>query len=124
VKLLIDMNLPPAWVRVFEEQGWSSVHWSSVGDPRAPDATLLEWAKRNDYVVFTHDLDFGMVLALTQATGPSVIQARTQDVLPDAIGKLVVAAIHAHEDALTRGALITIDQATARARVLPILRTP
>ena len=23
MKLLIDMNLPPAWVHVFEKEGWS-----------------------------------------------------------------------------------------------------
>jgi len=37
VKILIDMNLPPSWVQVLERQGWSAIHWSTVGDPRATD---------------------------------------------------------------------------------------
>ena len=28
--ILIDMNLSPAWVDWFEEQGWPAVHWSAV----------------------------------------------------------------------------------------------
>jgi predicted nuclease of predicted toxin-antitoxin system len=40
-------------------------------------------------VVFTHDLDFGGVLALTHAAGPSVIQVRSEDPVPEVIGVLV-----------------------------------
>ena len=32
MKILIDMNLSPEWVAVFENHGWSAVHWSTVGD--------------------------------------------------------------------------------------------
>lgn len=42
----------------------------------------MAWARANDYIVFTHDLDFGAMLALTNAESPSVIQVRTQDVTP------------------------------------------
>ena len=31
----------------------------------------MDWALTNGYAVFTHDLDFGTLLALTHATGPS-----------------------------------------------------
>ncbi len=43
----------------------------------------MGWERSNGYVVFTHDLDFGMMLALTQVAGPSVLQVRGQKVLPD-----------------------------------------
>ena len=33
----------------------------------------MDWALRHDYIVFTHDLDFGTMLALSHATGPSVL---------------------------------------------------
>ncbi len=77
MRLLIDMNLSPDWVDIFQQQGWQALHWSDVGDPRAADATIMEWARANGCVVFTHDLDFGTVLATTRAQGPSVIQVRT-----------------------------------------------
>ncbi len=31
MKLLLDMNLSPAWVRFLEENGFEAVHWSTVG---------------------------------------------------------------------------------------------
>ena len=39
----------------------------------------MAWARENGYVVFTHDLDFGTLLALTRDAGPSVIQVRTHE---------------------------------------------
>lgn len=80
----------------------------------------MAWAKENGHVVFTHDLDFGTILALTQAEGPSVIQIRTQDVTPSAIGKLVINALRQFQPELERGALIVVDEATVRARILPL----
>ncbi len=51
VKLLVDMNLSPDWVPVLKSHGWSVVHWSTVGDPRASDRTIMEWAAKHEYVV-------------------------------------------------------------------------
>jgi predicted nuclease of predicted toxin-antitoxin system len=76
MRILIDMNLSPQWVGVFERHGWQAVHWSTVGDPRAIDRVIMDWAQANQYVVFTHDLDFGAILAVTHAAGPSVISGR------------------------------------------------
>lgn len=121
MKILIDMNLSPAFVKVFENADIDSIHWSSVGDVRATDRSIMKWAKTNDYIVFTHDLDFGALLAATQAEAPSVIQIRSQEVLPDQISKLVIAALRQFETQLEVGALVTIDESQARARILPIL---
>jgi predicted nuclease of predicted toxin-antitoxin system len=82
----------------------------------------MRWALARGYVVFTHDLDFGALLALTTATGPSVIQVRTQDVLPESLGPTVVAALRRFESVLTEGALVTINERTSKARILPLAR--
>ena len=81
----------------------------------------MDYAREAGFVVFTHDLDFGNVLAVTRARGPSVIQARVEDPIPSVIGDAVVAAIIEHEDDLCRGALITLDPDRLRARILPIV---
>lgn len=120
VKILIDMNLTPDWAPVLQNHGWTSIHWSAVGDPRATDRTIMDWAVANGYIVFTHDLDFGTMLALTHATGPSVFQVRTQDVLPQHLEALVVAALHQHDADLAAGALVVVDENKCRVRVLPI----
>ncbi len=119
MKILIDMNLPPRWVLVFAEAGWEALHWSQVGAPTASDREIMSWARNNDYIVFTHDLDFSALLATTQGEGPSVIQIRTQNVLPEAIGTLVINAMKQFQHELKKGALITIDPHRARSRILP-----
>ncbi len=119
MKLLIDMNLSPDWVGVFTREGWESLHWSRTGDSRAQDCVLMEWAKENGFIVFTHDLDFGVLLAITRAEGPSVIQVRTQDIMPQKLGDRLVKILRQYEATLANGALITVDETRDRVRILP-----
>ena len=120
LRLLIDMNLSPEWVQVLRKHGWQAVHWSSVGDPQDSDEEIMDWAVTHQHVVFTHDLDFGTMLALSHQTGPSVLQIRTQDTLPDYLEGLVIAALVQHEADLSAGALVVVDESRSRVRVLPI----
>ena len=120
VQLVIDMNLSAEWVAELAKYGWSAVHWSTVGDPAAEDSVIMAWALANDRVVFTHDLDFGTMLALTHTAGPSVFQVREQNVLPEDIGPLVVAALRQYEAELAAGALVVVDAKKVRVRVLPL----
>lgn len=57
VQIVVDMNLSVEWVAELGNHGWSAVHWSAVGDPRADDSVIMEWALANGFTVFTHDLD-------------------------------------------------------------------
>lgn len=114
------MNLSPAWVEEFAKHGIEAAHWSTIGDPKAPDVDIMDWARKLSYVVFTHDLDFGTTLALTHANGPSVIQIRGQRVLPDQVGQILASVLNRHETDLQAGALIVIDQAKQRVRTLPL----
>lgn len=95
-----------------------------MGDPQASDAAIMEWARRGGHVVFTHDLDFSALLAATQASAPSVIQVRAQDVLPDAIGADVLHVLRTRATAIEEGAVVTIDKAGSRVRILPIHGRP
>lgn len=67
LRLVVDVNLSPAWVDALTDAGWDVVHWTTVGDPRAPDQEIMAWAREHGRVVYTHDLDFGTLLALTGA---------------------------------------------------------
>ncbi len=122
MKIVIDMNIPPTWVSVFEAAGYEAVHWSTVGNIKAKDSTIMAWAVSNGYMVFTHDLDFGTLLAISEAETPSVIQVRTQDVFPDKLGKIVLNALKQFQSELETGALVTVNEAQAKARILPIKR--
>lgn len=120
LKVLVDMNLSPEWARLLTDSGWPSVHWSNVGDPRASDTSIMAWAKENRHIVFTHDLDFGAALAMTNASGPSVLQVRTRSALPEHLQSVVVAALNQYAATLEFGALIVIEDHRNRVRVLPL----
>ena len=122
MKLIIDMNLSPEWVKIFERNGFKAEHWSNVGDPGASDRTIMDWARANRYTLFTHDLDFGAILAVTHGEGPSVLQVRTQDVTPDHLEGLIINVLTQYAALLDKGALVIIDEAKSRARVLPLTR--
>lgn len=120
MKFLVDMNLSPLWIPFLKQHGFEAIHWSDVGPASAPDPEIMEHAAEGKFVVFTHDLDFGRLLALQRNSRPSVVQIRTQDVLPVNIGLLVVNALNVARTYLDAGALITIDTVQHRIRLLPI----
>jgi uncharacterized protein (DUF433 family) len=76
MRLLLDMNLSPAWVDFLEAEGWETVHWHAVGEPNAPDGEIMVWARDHGCYVVTNDLDFSAILAATRAEGPSVVRIR------------------------------------------------
>lgn len=120
MKILIDMNLSPDWVREFKLHNIEAVHWSAVGKFDAADDIIMEWARRNEYIVFTHDLDFGTALALTKAEKPSVIQVRTQDVTVTHLNKMLMPTLNNYADLLEKGAILVIDEDKQRIKILPL----
>ena len=123
MKVLVDMNLSPRWVGLLNGVGMQAAHWSAVGKVDAPDAEIMTYAAANDYVVLTHDLDFSAILAATHGEKPSVVQIRAEDVNPDAIGTQIIAALRQMESELREGALLTVDPARTRLRLLPLHHT-
>ena len=69
----------------------------------------MSYAQSHGYIVFTNDLDFGTLLAIAKSHLPSVVQVRNQDLLPVAIGDVVISALRQVEEQLELGALVTID---------------
>ena len=118
--LLIGVNLSPEWVEVLTDAGLQAVHWSTVGDPAAPDEEIMDWPLTRGYTVFSHDLDFSTMLALTRATGPSLVQLRGPKVLPEQIGPLLIQSLQRFETDLQAGALLLIEPGRSRARLLPL----
>lgn len=120
MRIVLDMNLTPDWIPALAALEHEVVHWSSVGSPRASDREILGWARKKGYVVFTHDLDFGTILAATEADAPSVIQIRTADPTPAHCLGLIQEALKRFESELEAGALLSIDEERSRIRLFPL----
>lgn len=82
----------------------------------------MQWARDHEHVVFTHDLDYGALLYATNASAPSVIQIRGEELRPQFIGDLVMSAIRKASVDLLAGALVTIDPHKMRISTLPLGR--
>lgn len=65
---------------------------------------ILTWERAHGRVLVTHDLDFGAILADTEAVGPSVIQIRVQDLLAPEAAETIVNAVEVASPAILRGA--------------------
>jgi predicted nuclease of predicted toxin-antitoxin system len=124
MKILIDMNLSPRWVSVLSNAAIAAAHWSGIGSAKAPDRDIVVHARGEGWVIPTHDLDFGAILAVTNCEKPSVIQIRYEDVSPEAVAQMVISAIRQMSAELELGALVTIDPRKARLRYLPLHRDP
>jgi predicted nuclease of predicted toxin-antitoxin system len=112
VRIVIDMNLSVEWVAELAQHGWTAVHWSTIGDARAEDSVIMDWARANGHS--------GTTLALPHAAGPSVIQVRGQNMLPEHMGPLVTSALRQHDAALATEALVIVEEQKSRVRVLPL----
>jgi predicted nuclease of predicted toxin-antitoxin system len=120
LQLVVDVNLSPEWVPVLINVGFEAVHWAQIGDPAAPDQEIMDWATANDYAVFSHDLDFSTMLALTKAGRPSVVQLRGPKVLPEQIAEPLIQSLRRFHADLEAGAVLLIEPGRSRVRVLPL----
>jgi len=41
VRRLVGVNLSPEWTAELDRHGYSAAHWSTVGEPRAADVTIM-----------------------------------------------------------------------------------
>jgi predicted nuclease of predicted toxin-antitoxin system len=118
MKILIDMNLSPAWVEFLNGAGFEATHWTKLGAARIPDAPILGYAAKRDFVVLTQDLDVSAILASPKTERPGVVLVAAADTAPGAIGVQVMAALRQAAADLGNGALVAVDPARKSLRLL------
>ena len=115
------MNLSDKLVKHLREAGFECQHWKEVGNPKALDRELFDWAKHNDAVVITRDLGFSDILVATQFDAPSVMQVRCVDSHSKSAFPIILQALRQCEDHLCRGALVVVSENRLRIRTLPLI---
>ena len=73
MKFLADMGISPRSVEYLRTVGHDAVHLHELGLDRMADTDILAKARVEGRIVLTHDLDFGDLLAASQALLPSVV---------------------------------------------------
>lgn len=121
MRFLFDMNLTPRWVVSFASSGYEALHWSAIGPGTTPDSEICSYARENQLVLITNDLDFPQLLAHTQAAAPSVILLRGEPLVPELRLDSLLAAIAECREDLRSGAILSVDwSGRPRARLLPL----
>jgi predicted nuclease of predicted toxin-antitoxin system len=121
MKIIVDVNLAVRWASMLSNRGIEAVHWSTIGAANAQDVEIMSYARQNNYSVFTNDLDFSAILVSTRASGPSVIQIRTDDTRPEAHLDRVADSLIKFSAAIEQGTIITIDPNKTRLHILPFV---
>ena len=120
MRFLADMNLSPLSVEALRGQGWDILRVSEILPASAGDLEILEWARRQERVVITQDLDFSALVALGGYSKPSLVTLRLSTASPDTVTARLLQVIPDLKELLQAGCAVTIGDATVRLRPLPI----
>ena len=117
---LADMNISPITLRELKKHGWDIVRVSEVLNANAKDEEILRYARVNNMVLITQDLDFSALLAIGGYGGPSVICLRVEEPHPMLVVRRLVEVVPEIMRQLKEGIVVSVDEASARYRTLPI----
>ncbi len=102
--------------------GFDVVHTGEVGMATATDEELVAYAYRDGRTVITLDADFHALVALSNATSPSVVRVRIEGLRGGDLALLVERVLALCLDDLRKGAMITVSESRVRVRLLPLAR--
>ena len=89
IRLLLDQGLPRSTATLLQAVGWDVQHVADVGMSCASDSELLHFARKERRVCVTLDADFHAQLAVSGATGPSVVRIRIEGLRGRALADLL-----------------------------------
>ena len=95
-------------------------HLREEGLQRATDAEIVKKATKERRTILTCDLDFGDLMATSAEICPSIIVFRLQNERPENVNKRLEQVLEESFDALEKGAIISVEEARHRVRLLPI----
>ena len=120
MKFLADMGISPRSVEHLREKGYEAIHLVEEGLERLADSAILEKGRVEGWIVLTHDLDFGELMAVSGADLPSVVIFRLRNMRPERVNRYLEEIISEYEGILERGAIVSVGEGRVRVRSLPI----
>jgi predicted nuclease of predicted toxin-antitoxin system len=120
MRFLADAGISPKTVEFLRRLGHDAIHVRELSMQRAPDRLIAEKARIDNRILLTFDLDFGAILAFGVVNRPSTMIFRLADETADSVNRRVEAVLPEQVEALESGALVLIEDARYRMRLLPI----
>lgn len=122
MRFLADMCmslLTGVWLR---EQGHDAVHLEELGLRQLADPEIIAMSRVEDRILLTMDLDFGYLLAVSEANLPSVILFRLSDQRSEIVNQRLAEVLANYGGRLEKGVIVSVTDHAARLRKLPIQR--
>lgn len=120
MKFLADMGISPKTVIWLKNQGFDAVHLVEQGLEKLTDEEILIKANNEQRIILTLDLDFGLLLAITKSSLPSVILFRLGNESREIVQTRLKEILEECQNELLSGAIISVDDDSFRIRNLPI----
>lgn len=118
--ILLDQGLPRSTATLLRGAGWDINHVGELGMSRARDEEILRYARREGCAIVTLDTDFHAIVAVENASGPTVIRIRIEGLNGQAMTNLLTSMWPRIEEHVARGAMITVTPHAIRIRHLPL----
>jgi predicted nuclease of predicted toxin-antitoxin system len=122
IRLVLDQGLPRDAATQLRELGYQCEHAGEIGMWRAADDEILAYASGKHAIVVTLDADFHTILAVSGASGPSVIRVRLQGLGAPKVVELIHHVLAAFDADLRDGSLVTVKAHKTTCHRLPIGR--
>ncbi|MFV1981043.1 MAG: DUF5615 family PIN-like protein [Rhodothermia bacterium] len=120
MKLLLDQGLPRSTAELLREHGFDAVHTGECGLAEARDDAILEAGRSQGRTIVTLDSDFHTILALKEASGPSVIRVRLEGLRGPEMAGLIRKVVKVCREDLESGAAVSVGPSGIRLRRLPV----
>ncbi len=120
ISILLDQGLPRSAASLLRDEGWDALHTGDIGLSRSTDRQILEFARNEQRVIITLDSDFHTILALTNASTPSVIRIRLEGLRGPDLALLIKKIWPRVEPQVKKGAMVTVTESGIRIRNIPV----
>lgn len=120
IRFLLDQGVPRDAAAQLRDLGYECTHVGEIGMWAAPDREILRWAAEQGAIVVTLDADFHAILAVSAATGPSVVRIRLQGFNATAVVEIIRNVLMDFRAELEQGCLVTVKTRKVTCHKLPI----
>ena len=123
MRFLADVPVSPKTVAWLNASGHDAIHAVEAGLATAKGEAILAFARRENRIVLTTDLGFGMLLALSGADRPGVIIFRVRRVDSRNVNRLLLQVFRQVSEAKLHESIVLVEEERIRIRPLPISRS-
>ena len=120
IRLVLDQGVPRDAATRLRALGNECTHVGEIGMSKAADDEILAWSLGKNAIVVTLDADFHTILAVSGASGPSVIRLRIQGLGAQDVVDLIQKVLAGFGSDLKRGSLVTVKAHKITCRRLPV----